>query len=572
MSRVFIAASTEYLEVDAAPVTTYPFSMFCKAWVDDVATEYGLFMLVDASTPFERMGLVAAGADGGDPLRAFREGGRSAFSSTAMSAGGWHNCLAVFASDSSCRVYLDGGGSVENTDVDVQDITQFSRISIGALRDSTPANYLSGRTSHAAIWNVALDANDALLLNEASPLFVKPDGLIFYAPMDGDEDFDIIGGLELTAGGTPTTETSPAILTPTSPKTGLAAPAGLDGSEIYTGTDAFDIPSNSILLFDNTPEHTGSDNASVLTDSAQAWTVSEWVDLIVRNDTDLSLATITANTATTITGTLAGGTDNDWDTDDLATIVAVIDNPDVIHYATTTNLGGTVTVNGLGVPVVDGDPGIHTFDFQLEDVSDGNSLSDIYTATVNTIPVPSVVITGTTVPSATEAEMVTGGQTTILTAANDTWVTAGATFDAQRQAIINGITAASTPTNGWNNEVRDNAAVTSVVRTSSTVVTITWAAQAGYDITSNETITATIPASALTTSTTAVVASPTFTITAVSAGTVGTGILRNPLRNIIRNPLRNILRRAFTIVQAFENVTNSSVQVTDNGENVTNTV
>jgi hypothetical protein len=54
------------------------------------------------------------------------------------------------------------------------------------------------------------------------------------------------------------------------------------------------------------------------------------------------------------------------------------------------------------------------------------------------------------------------------------------------------------------------------VRTSSTVCTITFAADAGYDITAQETLTWTIPAAALT-GASAVVATPTFTIGTVAS-------------------------------------------------------
>lgn len=62
--------------------------------------------------------------------------------------------------------------------------------------------------------------------------------------------------------------------------------------------------------------HDGSNNASVLTDSGESWTTDEWVGYTIYNTTDGSRALITANTATTITGTLYGGTENDWDTSD----------------------------------------------------------------------------------------------------------------------------------------------------------------------------------------------------------------------------------------------------------------
>lgn len=64
--------------------------------------------------------------------------------------------------------------------------------------------------------------------------------------------------------------------------------------------------------------HNGSNNVSVLSDSTKSWTTNEWAggNYRVRNLTDGSSGIITANTASTITATLAGGTDNDWDTDD----------------------------------------------------------------------------------------------------------------------------------------------------------------------------------------------------------------------------------------------------------------
>lgn len=57
-------------------------------------------------------------------------------------------------------------------------------------------------------------------------------------------------------------------------------------------------------------------NAAFLTDSGEAWTTDEWVGYVIKNTTDGSQALITANTGTTITGTLYGGTENDWDSGD----------------------------------------------------------------------------------------------------------------------------------------------------------------------------------------------------------------------------------------------------------------
>lgn len=141
----------------------------------------------------------------------------------------------------------------------------------------------------------------------------------------------------------------------------------------------------------------------------------------------------------------------------------------------------------------------------------------------------SITIAGTALNTFKEWDVVSGARTIVVTLigdwgrsgwgegpwsqSGDTWVAAGATFEAQRQAIINGLDSAGSDVNGWNAEVRDKILVASVVRTSSTVVTIILPVIPHYDITSDETITVTIPGAALTGGSGAA-ATPTFSITA----------------------------------------------------------
>lgn len=129
----------------------------------------------------------------------------------------------------------------------------------------------------------------------------------------------------------------------------------------------------------------------------------------------------------------------------------------------------------------------------------------------------SAVLTGTVTAGCTDAEIVTGGKTIILTVTGDTWVASGGTFDGQRQNIIDGMVSAQSETNGWNNVVQALQGVAGVVRTSDSVVTITLDAQATYLITATETITVTIPATALNLNA-ALVASPTFNVTTAGGG------------------------------------------------------
>jgi hypothetical protein len=137
-------------------------------------------------------------------------------------------------------------------------------------------------------------------------------------------------------------------------------------------------------------------------------------------------------------------------------------------------------------------------------------------------------LTGTATPTITEADVVAGGKTIIITLTGDTWVADGATFNAQRQNIINGIDSAQSEAHGWDVEVKGKEVVGAVARTSDTVVTITLTAEAAYNMTATETITVTVPATAVTLAA-QIVATPTFTVTSVFAG----DIANSPLTEIL---------------------------------------
>lgn len=149
-----------------------------------------------------------------------------------------------------------------------------------------------------------------------------------------------------------------------------------------------------------------------------------------------------------------------------------------------------------------------------------------FTIAVHPSSIVSAAVTGTIIGD-TELDIRNGGSTIILTLTNDTWVAAGPTFDAQRQNIIDGLDSGGVEVNGWDAAVRPAFAVTDVVRTSNTVVTITvpTAGVPGYNITLNETITVTIPASALVLEPDPVVASPTVVITFLTETAVLSGTL-----------------------------------------------
>ena len=72
-----------------------------------------------------------------------------------------------------------------------------------------------------------------------------------------------------------------------------------------------------VLLTNTSGVHDGAGDATTLSDSGESFTSSQFVGMTVYNKTDGSSCTVTANDGTTITCTLSGGSEDDWDVDDV---------------------------------------------------------------------------------------------------------------------------------------------------------------------------------------------------------------------------------------------------------------
>jgi len=104
-----------------------------------------------------------------------------------------------------------------------------------------------------------------------------------------------------------------------------------------------------IIDGDHAGTHDGSNNASVLSDTDAGFDADQWVGYTITNSTDSSSGTITANTASTVTATLSGGTDDDWDNGDSYTIATEpTENSDLYIYQ-----NGRDVLEGNGVDQVD---------------------------------------------------------------------------------------------------------------------------------------------------------------------------------------------------------------------------
>ncbi len=110
-------------------------------------------------------------------------------------------------------------------------------------------------------------------------------------------------------------------------------------------------------------------------------------------------------------------------------------------------------------------------------------------------------LTGTAqavVEGAAEATLVAGGYTILLTLTGDTWVATVGADNGITDALMAGCTSHLSEAAGWNAEIRDKMVFGDVTRNSNTLVTILLGAEAAYAITQQETVIATIPATAVT--------------------------------------------------------------------------
>lgn len=209
MAIDFTVADSDHLSV-AAPVTTYPFSMGVWFKPDDADGNDVLMDIGDASSdPVFRMQLAGNAAGDFISFNCFSGGWGVASTTTGYSAATWHYAFAVAASSTDRKIYLDGGGVGSNTDDKTPTgIDTFGLA--GEFNQSGPVARLDGALAHAAIWDVALTAADAVVLAAGmSPWMVSPADLVAYWPLFTADYDDMVADLTLTPNGTPSVVADP---------------------------------------------------------------------------------------------------------------------------------------------------------------------------------------------------------------------------------------------------------------------------------------------------------------------------------------------------------------------------
>ena len=134
---------------------------------------------------------------------------------TGYSIGTWHHALMVMVSNTSVKVYIDGG-SKGTSGVGVY--PNANRTTIGALNNGGVfQDYFSGYLADLYIYNYNVsDADAALLATGISPILHRPDNLVAYWPLWGryDPEPDIIGGYDMILYNSPGSGPHPPIMYP----------------------------------------------------------------------------------------------------------------------------------------------------------------------------------------------------------------------------------------------------------------------------------------------------------------------------------------------------------------------
>ena len=238
----------------------------------------------------------------------------------------------------------------------------------------------------------------------------------------------------------------------------------------------------------------------------------ETLIITLTNDTwDATIGADNSKTTDLINGLDSGGSEGTgWD----AVVKANLDFGDV------TRTSNTVVTITLGAEATYDVTASETITVTVPATAVAGTGAIVATPTFTVLP-RTAALTGTLSDGATEDQIVAGGETLIITLTNDTWDATIGASNSKTTDLINGLDSAQAEATGWDAVVKANLDFGDVTRTSNTVVTITLGAEATYDVTASETITVTVPATAVA-GTGAIVATPTFTVLPRTAALTGT--------------------------------------------------
>lgn len=131
-------------------------------------------------------------------------GATAAIGSSTLSANTITHVAGVVASATDRKIYFNG---VQNgTSTTSRTVNGLDQVVIGATKSTSYTAFWTGSVYEAAVWTVALTASEILSLSQgAAPFMIRPDSLVFYAPLTGREtatEWNLVGA-QVTMTNTP---------------------------------------------------------------------------------------------------------------------------------------------------------------------------------------------------------------------------------------------------------------------------------------------------------------------------------------------------------------------------------
>jgi hypothetical protein len=235
VARLFDNATEDNLNIGSAILTAVPFSIACWFNVNEVDISQTLLSIADTAGNSNHHHLRI---DAGNTIFASSNDvgvSGEAASTTGITINTWHHACGVFSATNARAAFIDGGSKgTEATDVNPVGL---DNTAIGVQKRVGIIWETSGHIAEMAIWNAALaDAEVAALAEGYSPLLVRPQNLVFYAPLVR-ELVELIGGVTLVNDGT-VVSNHPRVLYPATATLGgvpAAAAAALASQRLKIG-------------------------------------------------------------------------------------------------------------------------------------------------------------------------------------------------------------------------------------------------------------------------------------------------------------------------------------------------
>lgn len=165
------------------PITGIPFTLSCFGKTPDTGSTKNLLSIADKDDSSYHAIRFRPTTDAIQLITKNEDNSDDIIGGPALSYNTWYHVAGVFASVSSRILYVDGssysGSSNISPEPDNLDV-----IEIGRAADSSPYGEVDHTIAEAAAWNVALTPIEIGILTKGfSPLFVRPQNLVFYCPL-----------------------------------------------------------------------------------------------------------------------------------------------------------------------------------------------------------------------------------------------------------------------------------------------------------------------------------------------------------------------------------------------------